>query len=153
MLGELATESGAAPGQERISIAFADQTWLLDAGLRPRQRQTRAPECFPTLSSRQVCVTLALRRNHLRNCASIGIGIMTWRRRLPIILFLKDGRKVATLAQARDALLLLPVSRQLDPLWQNAAELLVQTAYRNRHAPISDIGSRLSQVFSANGLI
>jgi hypothetical protein len=32
MLNELAVELGAALGQERIYIAFADRTWILDAG-------------------------------------------------------------------------------------------------------------------------
>ena len=32
MLNELATEVGAALGQERIYLAFADRTWILDAG-------------------------------------------------------------------------------------------------------------------------
>jgi xanthine dehydrogenase molybdopterin-binding subunit B len=32
MLNELATELGAALGQERIYVAFADRTWILDAG-------------------------------------------------------------------------------------------------------------------------
>ncbi|GJE57822.1 hypothetical protein [Methylobacterium thuringiense] len=31
MLNELATELGAALGQERIYVAFADRTWILDA--------------------------------------------------------------------------------------------------------------------------
>jgi len=30
-LNELATELGAALGQERIYVAFADRTWILDA--------------------------------------------------------------------------------------------------------------------------
>ncbi len=34
MLNELATELGAALGQERIYLAFADRTWILDAGER-----------------------------------------------------------------------------------------------------------------------
>jgi hypothetical protein len=34
MLNELATELGAALGQERIYVAFAEQTWILDAGER-----------------------------------------------------------------------------------------------------------------------
>jgi hypothetical protein len=34
MLNELATELGAALGQERISVAFADRKWILDAGER-----------------------------------------------------------------------------------------------------------------------
>jgi len=32
MLNELARELGAALGQERIYVAFADRTWILDAG-------------------------------------------------------------------------------------------------------------------------
>ena len=31
MLNELAVELGAALGQERIYVAFCDQTWILDA--------------------------------------------------------------------------------------------------------------------------
>lgn len=34
MLNELASELGAALGQERIYVAFADRTWILDAGER-----------------------------------------------------------------------------------------------------------------------
>ena len=34
MLNELATELGAALGQERIYVAFAEQTWILVAGAR-----------------------------------------------------------------------------------------------------------------------
>ena len=32
MLNELATELGTALGQERIYVAFAERTWILDAG-------------------------------------------------------------------------------------------------------------------------
>ena len=44
MLNELATELGVALGQERIYLAFADRTWILDAGARrevPSRRSTR----------------------------------------------------------------------------------------------------------------
>jgi hypothetical protein len=36
MLNELSIELGAALGQERIYVAFADRTWILDAGERER---------------------------------------------------------------------------------------------------------------------
>jgi hypothetical protein len=36
MLNELATELGAALGQERMYIAFADRTWILDAEERAK---------------------------------------------------------------------------------------------------------------------
>ncbi len=32
MSNELTTELGTALGQERIYVAFADRTWILDAG-------------------------------------------------------------------------------------------------------------------------
>ena len=34
MLNELAIELGVALGQERIYVAFSEQTWILDAGER-----------------------------------------------------------------------------------------------------------------------
>jgi hypothetical protein len=39
-LNELATELGAALGQERIYVAFADRTWILDAGEQARTLQS-----------------------------------------------------------------------------------------------------------------
>jgi hypothetical protein len=44
MLNELAVELGAALGQERIYVAFADQTWILDAGNRSIARQPDSVE-------------------------------------------------------------------------------------------------------------
>jgi hypothetical protein len=38
MLNELSIELGAALGQERIYVAFADRTWILDAGERQLTR-------------------------------------------------------------------------------------------------------------------
>jgi hypothetical protein len=37
MLNDLSIELGAALGQERIYVAFADRTWILDAGERWKQ--------------------------------------------------------------------------------------------------------------------
>jgi len=42
MLNELATELGVALGQERIYLAFADRTWILDAGARRKELSTRS---------------------------------------------------------------------------------------------------------------
>ena len=39
MLNELAAELGAALGQERIYVAFASRTWILDAGEHARGRE------------------------------------------------------------------------------------------------------------------
>ena len=44
MLNDLAAELGAALGQERIYVAFADRTWILDAGQRAEAAGTGAPK-------------------------------------------------------------------------------------------------------------
>jgi DNA-directed RNA polymerase subunit RPC12/RpoP len=41
MLNELATELGVALGQERVYLAFAGRTWILDAGARSKGPATR----------------------------------------------------------------------------------------------------------------
>jgi hypothetical protein len=110
----------------------------------------RTPPC----AGDRVGANLALFETSLAAAVgAIELRVMTWHRRLPKTFFLKDGRKVATLAQARDVLLSLPAARQADPIWQSAAELLVQTAYRNRHAVISDIGNCLLEILVAHRLI
>ena len=40
MLNELARALGEALGQERIYVAFADRTWILDAEGRPAEAST-----------------------------------------------------------------------------------------------------------------
>jgi hypothetical protein len=40
MLNELSIELGVALGQERIYVAFAYRTWILDAGERETQTLT-----------------------------------------------------------------------------------------------------------------
>jgi hypothetical protein len=42
MLNELSIELGAALGQERIYVAFADRTWILDAGERTDEAKNPA---------------------------------------------------------------------------------------------------------------
>jgi hypothetical protein len=46
MLNELSIELGTALGQERIYVAFADRTWILDAGerqlIRPKPSGARS---------------------------------------------------------------------------------------------------------------
>jgi hypothetical protein len=78
---------------------------------------------------------------------------MSWHRRLPKPLYLNDGSTLATLAQARDALLARSQMQQTNPLWQSAAELLLQAAYRGRRDPIVDVGRQLSKALEAVGLI
>jgi hypothetical protein len=78
---------------------------------------------------------------------------MTWSRTLPKRLYLNDGRTLATLAQARDALLALPELHQTDQHWRQAAELLSEASNRGRQDPILDVGAQLSRVLEAEGLM
>lgn len=78
---------------------------------------------------------------------------MTWSRRLPTPLYLNDGRTIATLAEARDAMLPLSRRDQTNPHWTRAAELLMEAAYRSRQEPIADAGAQLSLALKADGLI
>ena len=78
---------------------------------------------------------------------------MVWSRRLPRHLYLNDGRTVATLAQARDLILTLPMLQLTNPHWQRAAEMVVEAAYRHRQDDILDAGAQLSQALQAEGLI
>src|SRR5580698_9688528 len=56
---------------------------------------------------------------------------MSWSRPLPEPIKLKDGRKIATLGQARAVMLALPERHQFRPFWQYAAELLIEAAEHN----------------------
>jgi len=78
---------------------------------------------------------------------------MTWSRKLPKPLYLNDGRTLATLAQARDAVLALPRLHQIDPQWRHAVELLLDASNRDRQDPILDVGMQLSRALEAEGLI
>jgi len=63
---------------------------------------------------------------------------VSWSRRFATPIKLKDGREIATLADARDFQLALPERHQSRPFWQYAAELLIdaaepQSCQRRRH--------------------
>jgi hypothetical protein len=78
---------------------------------------------------------------------------MTWQRRLPKILYLNDGRSIATLAHARDLLLGLPQPRQADEHWAAAGELILQGAYRGRRDQIADVHAQISRALRVDGLL
>jgi hypothetical protein len=78
---------------------------------------------------------------------------MTWSRKLPKPLYLNDGRTLATLAQARDAVLALPRLHQIDLQWRHAVELLLEASNRDRQDPILDVGMQLSRALETEGLI
>jgi hypothetical protein len=55
-------------------------------------------------------------------------------RKLPQPIKLKDGRKIATLGQARELMLARPERHQIRLFWQYAAELLIEAAGRGNRA-------------------
>ena len=69
----------------------------------------------------------------------------------PIVL--KDGRTIATLAEARALMLTLPERHQSRPFWQYAAELLIGAAERSNRASIDNAAAQLSRALSAEGLL
>jgi hypothetical protein len=78
---------------------------------------------------------------------------MPWTRKFPQPIILKNGRKIATLGQARDLMLALPERHHLRPFWQYAAELLIEAAGRPNRASVDDAAAQLSRALSAEGLV
>lgn len=78
---------------------------------------------------------------------------MAWSRRLPAPLHLNDGRKIATLADARDLMVASSRRDQTNPHWSRAGDLLLEAAYRGRKATIADAGVELSLALKADGLM
>ena len=76
-----------------------------------------------------------------------------WTRKFPEPIKLKDGRKIATLGQAREVMLALPERHQLRPFWQYAAELLIDAAERGDRASIDNAAAQLRRALSAEGLL
>ena len=78
---------------------------------------------------------------------------MTWYRKFPKTFYLNDGRSIATLAHARDLMLSLPQTQQATIHWLEAGEVLVEAAYRNKMAALSDVALGFSTALEAEGLI
>ncbi|WP_158816170.1 hypothetical protein [Methylocapsa sp. S129] len=66
---------------------------------------------------------------------------------------LKDGRKIATLAEARDFVLALPSARQIAPLWQYAVALMLEVAYRSGKPALTGARMQLKYALRAEGLL
>jgi hypothetical protein len=78
---------------------------------------------------------------------------MPWTRKLPERIKLKDGRKIATLGQARELMLALPERHQSRPFWQYAAELLIDAAERGDRASVDDAAAQLSRALASKGCL
>jgi hypothetical protein len=76
---------------------------------------------------------------------------MPWTRKLASPITLKDGRTIATLNQARELMLELPVRHQVRPHWQFTAELLLEATEHNGN--IDDAWAQLSRALTVEGLL
>jgi hypothetical protein len=78
---------------------------------------------------------------------------MRWTSRIPKPVTLNDGRRVATLADARELMLALPERHQRNAHWQYAGELLVKAADRGEKYAVMDARAQLTRALKAEGLI
>jgi hypothetical protein len=76
---------------------------------------------------------------------------MPWSRKLPTPVALKDGRTLATLADARAIVQALPERRQRNEHWLYAGELLLEAA--TRQGPMKITVAQLERALKAEGLI
>jgi hypothetical protein len=77
---------------------------------------------------------------------------MIWAHRFARPIALKDGRVIATLADARAFIHSRPEIRE-DPVWQYAAELLLDAATVGGKRSIGDARAQLTRALKVGGLI
>ena len=77
-------------------------------------------------------------------------ALMAWTRKLPAPINLKDGRTIATLADARDVMLSLPGIDQRSEHWLYAGALLPEAATFN--GPMGVTLSQLTHALRTVGL-
>jgi hypothetical protein len=76
-----------------------------------------------------------------------------WSKKFWKPLVLRDGREIATLAEARDLLLALPERHHARPHLQYAVELLIDAAERGSRSSVDDAAAQLSRALTAEGLL
>jgi len=76
---------------------------------------------------------------------------MSWTRKLPSPIALKDGRTLATLADARSLMQSLPTSRQWREQWLYAGGLLKEAA--SSGGSVGETQAHLMRALKAEGLI
>jgi hypothetical protein len=76
---------------------------------------------------------------------------MPWTRRFPEPIALKDGRVIATLADARAVMRSLPASSQSRDVWLYAGGLMLEAA--TSHVPIGEAAAQLRRALRAEGLL
>jgi hypothetical protein len=77
---------------------------------------------------------------------------VSWSKKLPEPIKLRDGRELHTLSDARALILGLAESRQHRPTWAYAVELLLQAAETGNHGDVVDAWAQISRAAYAEGL-
>jgi hypothetical protein len=77
---------------------------------------------------------------------------VSWTKRLPEPVRLRDGRELKTLSDARALILGLAESRQHRPTWAYAVELLLQAAETGKRTDIADAWAQISRAVHTEGL-
>jgi hypothetical protein len=78
---------------------------------------------------------------------------ISWSYKFKKPITLKDGRTIATLAEARDFVLSLPAARQMAPLWQYAVTLMLEVAYHGGAPSLVGARMQITRALKTEGLI
>jgi hypothetical protein len=78
---------------------------------------------------------------------------MPWTRKLASPITLKDGRTIATLNQARELMLSLPLAHQRGNIWRHVAILLNEAAADNSYIQHTEAEALLGQALKVEGLL
>jgi len=78
---------------------------------------------------------------------------MPWSRKFATPITLKDGRAIATLSQARELMLSLPIAHRRGDMWRNTASLLDEAAADSSYVPHIKAEAQFMRSLKAEGLI
>ena len=78
---------------------------------------------------------------------------MSWSKKLPGPIKLRDGRELATLSDARSLILDLTKSRRARPTWLYATELILRAAETGKRADLAEARRQIARAASADGIL
>jgi hypothetical protein len=78
---------------------------------------------------------------------------MPWSRKLATPITLKDGRTIATLSQARELMLSLPITHRRGDMWRYTAGLLNVAAGDNSYVPHIEAEAQFIRSLKIEGLL
>ncbi len=78
---------------------------------------------------------------------------MSWSKKMPMPIRLRDGRELHTLSDAGELILRLPDSIQQRSTWTYATELLMQAAKSGRKDDMVDACHQVARAAKADGML